>query len=98
MSLDLRDLGHGVRLRVRVRPRASREGLGGERGGALLVRVTAPPVDGQANAALVRVVAKSLGVAPSRVRLVQGAAGREKLLEIDGVSRVQVLERLGCEG
>ena len=50
MALDLRDTGDGVTLRVRVKPRASRDAIGGEREGALVVRLSAPPVEGAANA------------------------------------------------
>ena len=67
MALDLRDGEGGITLRVRVQPRASRDALGGEREGALVVRLTAPPVEGAANEALARFLGKALGVAPSAV-------------------------------
>jgi uncharacterized protein len=54
-----------VTLRVRVQPRASRDALAGEREGALVVRLTAPPVEGAANEALARFLGRTLGVAPS---------------------------------
>jgi uncharacterized protein (TIGR00251 family) len=79
---------------VRVRPRAAREGLAGAREGALVVRLTAPPVEGQANAALVRLVGRVLGVAPSAVALVRGATGRDKLLRVSGLSAADVRARL----
>jgi uncharacterized protein len=72
-------------LRVRLQPRARREEIVGERGGAVLVRVTAPPVDGKANAALCALVAKAAGVAPSRVSVVRGHAARDKVLRVEGV-------------
>ena len=65
----------GVDIRVRVVPRAKRDELAGERAGALLVRVTAPPVDGKANDAVCRLIAKAAGVPPSRVSVVRGAVG-----------------------
>jgi uncharacterized protein (TIGR00251 family) len=74
-----------VRVRVRVQPRASRTEVAGEHDGALKVRVAAPPVDGAANAELVRFIARRVGVAPSRIRIVSGDAGRSKVLEIEGV-------------
>jgi uncharacterized protein YggU (UPF0235/DUF167 family) len=61
--------------------------------GALRVRVSAPPVDGAANAALVRVVAEALGIAKGRVRLVVGATARHKLIEIEGVEPAFVRAR-----
>jgi uncharacterized protein (TIGR00251 family) len=72
------------RIAVRVQPRASRDEIVGEREGVLAVRVKAPPVDGRANAAVCRLVAKHVGVPPSRVTVVRGESAREKLLEIEG--------------
>ncbi len=87
----------GATLRVRVSPRASRDGLGGERQGSLVVRLTSPPVEGRANAALLRLLGGKLGVPPSRLSLMRGATGRDKLVRVEGLGRTEVLERLGCE-
>ena len=81
---------------MRVKPRASRDGLDGEREGALVVRLQAPPVDGEANAALSRLLGKTLGVPPSRVAVVRGGTAREKLVRVDGVSRELALQALGA--
>ena len=94
MALDVRDTPEGLTLRVRVQPRASRDRLGGEREGALVVRLTAPPVEGKANEALARFLGRTLGVPPSAVRVVQGATGREKRVAVAGVSAAAALERL----
>jgi uncharacterized protein (TIGR00251 family) len=94
MALDLRDTDAGLTLRVRVQPRASRDAFGGEREGALVVRLTAPPVEGAANAALARVLGKALGVAPSAVRVLSGASGRNKLVHVAGVDAATARERL----
>jgi uncharacterized protein (TIGR00251 family) len=83
-----------VTLRVRVQPRAAREGLAGVREGALLVRLSAPPVEGKANAALLRLMASALEVPASRIHLRQGARGREKLLLVAGASLDGVRARL----
>jgi uncharacterized protein (TIGR00251 family) len=74
-----------ARITVRLTPRASRDAIEGWSGDVLRVRVTAPPVDGRANEALVRLLAVTLGIAPSRLSIVTGAAGRTKLVEIDGM-------------
>ena len=66
---------------MRVQPRASRDALSGEREGALVVRLTAPPVEGAANEALARFLGKTLGVAPSAVRVVSGTTGRNKVVQ-----------------
>lgn len=81
-------------LRVRVQPRASRDAIAGERQGALVVRLTAPPVEGAANAALVRLLGRVLGIAPSAISVLRGAAGRDKLLRVEGVGAEDVRARL----
>jgi uncharacterized protein (TIGR00251 family) len=80
----VRDVAGGATLRVRVSPRASRDEVAGERDGALVVRLTAPPVEGQANAALLRFLARRLGVAPSTLSVARGAKGRDKVLLVAG--------------
>ena len=69
---------------VRLTPRASRDEIVGYSEGVLRVKVTAPPVDGKANAALCKLLAKRLGVAPSRVRIERGAKARTKLVSVEG--------------
>jgi hypothetical protein len=86
--LDIREVDGGVTLRVRVKPRASREELLGERAGALVVRLTAAPVGGEANAALVRCLARRIGRPASAFRLMRGAASRDKVIHIDGVTAI----------
>ena len=74
-------------LRVRVTPRAARNEVAGERDGVLLVRVTAPPEGGKANAATCKVIARALGIAPSRVTVARGAGSRQKSLRVEGVDQ-----------
>jgi uncharacterized protein len=74
-----------AKLAVRVQARARRNEIAGERGGSLLVRVTAPPVEGKANAAVCKLLADRLGLPPGRVAVVRGASSRDKLVEIDGI-------------
>jgi uncharacterized protein (TIGR00251 family) len=95
-GLDLREGPEGLTLRVRVQPRASRDVLGGERDGALVVRLTAPPVEGAANKALGRLLGRVLGVAPSAVRIVRGANARQKHVAISGIDIATARERLGA--
>jgi uncharacterized protein (TIGR00251 family) len=91
-----------VVLRVRVQPRASRDALGGERDGALVVRLTAPPVDGAANKALLRFLARALGVAPSALQIARGAKGRDKQVRVAGLDaaglRVRLVDRMEARG
>lgn len=82
-------------LRVHVTPKSSRDGIGGWRGGELEVRVTAPPEDGKANAAVCRVVAKALKVPKSAVKVVRGESSRHKTLGVDGADDERVREAFG---
>jgi uncharacterized protein len=83
------------RVAVRVRPRARGDTIAGVRQGALVVRVSAPPVAGRANAALCRLIAGRLGVAPSLVRVVRGATSRDKLVEVEGLADGDLRRALG---
>ena len=74
-----------ARIAVRFQPRARKDEIGGERAGVLMVRVTAPPVEGKANDAVRKLLAKRLGIAPGRVSVVRGATGRDKVVEVDGM-------------
>jgi len=65
------------------------------RDGILIARVTAPPVDGKANAALCKLIARRAGVAPSRVTIVQGETSRQKLIRVEGVDDVALRAALG---
>ncbi|SER74067.1 hypothetical protein SAMN04490244_102365 [Tranquillimonas rosea] len=80
------DLSHlaapGAELRLRATPGASRDAIV-EEAGQLRVHVTAPPADGKANAAILKMLAKALGVPKSRLSLVRGASGRDKVVRVD---------------
>lgn len=93
-ELALSDHGQGVRLPVRVKPRSSRSGPVAIRDGALVVAVRAPPVEGKANAELLKVLAKVLGVPRSRLALAAGATGRHKLVDVMGMDVAAVRARL----
>ena len=71
-------------------PRARRDEIAGEREGRLLVRVTAPPVEGAANRALCRLVAKRVGVARGRVSVMRGGSSRDKVVRVEGLSGPQL--------
>jgi uncharacterized protein (TIGR00251 family) len=79
-----------ARIRVHLIPRARVNQISGERAGALLVRVTAPPADGRANAALCALIASQLGIARGRVTVVQGHTSRQKLLQVQGMDAPEV--------
>ncbi|MGB7069595.1 MAG: DUF167 domain-containing protein [Pyrinomonadaceae bacterium] len=79
-----------VNFTVRVIPRSSRSEIVGEYEGALKVRVCSPPVDGAANAEIVGLLSKSLGVAKSNVEIVSGETSRAKRIRITGVTDEEV--------
>ncbi len=93
-SVRVTSSGTGVRFNVRVQPRASRTEVAGTQGDAVRIRVAAPPVEGAANAELVGFIAKRLGVAKSAVRILKGDRGRDKTVEVEGVSAARVQELL----
>ena len=84
----------GVIVSVRVIPRAGKSGVAGTRGGALLVRLTAPPVEGAANAQLIDVMASALGVPKRAVSIVSGERARQKRVHIAGIDAATAETRL----
>lgn len=85
----------GCRILVHVQPRASRSEIVGLHGDALKIRVAAPPVEGEANAALCRFLADRLDVPLAAVRLVRGDTARRKLVEITGRTPAEARRRFG---
>ena len=85
----------GTLIRLRVQPRASSERLEGLRDGYIRLRLTAPPVDGAANAACIAFLAKTLGISRAQLHLQAGATSRNKLVHITGLTPAQVAAALG---
>ena len=83
-----------LRLRVRVQPRASRARLAGRIGDTIKVQVQAPPVEGAANAAVVALLAETLGLRRSAIRIAHGASGRDKVVEISTADPAGCLRQL----
>ena len=85
----------GVLVRLRVQPRARVEQLEGLRAGRLHLRLTAPPVEGAANAACIAFLARALHIPRSHVHLQAGDKSRDKLIHLTGVTPEQVAVALG---
>jgi uncharacterized protein (TIGR00251 family) len=85
----------GVRLLLYVQPRASRTELAGQFGDALKVRIASPPVEGAANAELVRFLAETLGVRTAAVKIRSGETGRRKTITVSGITVELAARRLG---
>jgi uncharacterized protein len=85
-ELDVRQQRENVRFSVRVKPRSSKTAILGIKEGVLELKVQAPPVDGLANAEVIKVLAKKIGCPTRQVSLVAGDTGRLKIVEISGVT------------
>ncbi|MEJ7787360.1 MAG: DUF167 domain-containing protein [Solirubrobacteraceae bacterium] len=82
-------------LTVRLQPWAKRNAIVEERDGVLRVTVAAPPVDGRANAALCKLIAKQAGVARGRVSVIRGERSRDKVVRVEGMEAGELRRRLG---
>jgi uncharacterized protein len=87
-------MADSAQIRVRLRPRGGRDELIGMRDGIVQVRVSAPPVDGKANEALCRLIARSVGVAPSKVSIVRGEKSRYKVVRVEGLDDIALTAAL----
>jgi uncharacterized protein (TIGR00251 family) len=87
-----------AQIAVRLQPRASRDELLGLRDDVLFARVAAPPLEGRANRALCRLIARRIAVAPSRVAVIRGERSREKLVRVEGIERAALLAALTGAG
>ena len=79
-----------ITLEILVQPRASRAKIGPMHDGRLKIAVTAPPVDGEANAAVIELLAKALGLPKSKLEIAAGQTGRRKTVRIEGTTREQI--------
>jgi len=85
-------------LSVRIQPRSSKNGVTRMEDGTLKIRLTAPPVDGAANEALVKFLSEALSVSKSQVEIVTGHTSREKRVKISGMSEADVIRLLNTAG
>ncbi len=90
----LKASGDGVELSLLVQPRASRTKVVGEHDGRLKIALAAPPVDGEANAALVEFISRLLGVRRADVSLIDGETSRRKRLAVRAVAASEVMAKL----
>lgn len=95
MAFAVRDTAHGAQFALRVQPRSSRNAIVGLVGDALKLAITAPPVDGKANQAVIDFLAELFRVPKSSITIVSGETGRNKLIAVRGLSAEQVRKKLG---
>jgi uncharacterized protein (TIGR00251 family) len=92
--IDIKEQDGVVTLRIRVQPRASRTELAGEHGGAIKLKIAAPPVDGKANEQCRRFLAKLLDVSAGSVEIIKGDSSRDKVIRIHNISADRVRQAL----
>jgi len=96
MTIPLTETKNGLVFRVRVLPRSSRTEAAGVQDGALKLKITAAPVEGQANEACIRFLSERLRVRKSQIALVSGPTAKTKAFAVQGIDRRELLERLSA--
>jgi uncharacterized protein (TIGR00251 family) len=91
-AVNVREHDGTVTFDVLVQPRASRARVGPNHAGRLKIAVTSPPVDGEANAAVIELLAKALGVGRAAIEVIAGASSRRKTIRVRGVTRAAIEE------
>jgi len=81
-------------LKVYLQPKSSKNEIVGEYRDGIKIKVTAPPVEGKANEALIRFLAKEFGISPSCIEIIKGQHSREKTLRISGVLDQELVKKL----
>ena len=89
--------GESCTIKIRVQPKSSRNQVDGFQDGTLRVRVTAAPTEGQANAAVIALLAKTLGVSKSRLEIIRGYSSRDKVVSVDTLTEQEVRRKIEAE-
>lgn len=84
MDIPCKKTDKGFIIKVRVEPRSSKKGVSGVMGDALKVKLTAPPVEGEANEQLIEVLSDYFKIKKSAIKIIRGQASKNKTVEIDG--------------
>lgn len=95
MKLEpIRQTDHGIEIALKVRPGAQRSGIAGTHDNRIKVAVNAPPEDGKANRAVVKLIANRLGIATANVEVVRGITSRSKTVRVTGATMSEISQRL----
>jgi uncharacterized protein (TIGR00251 family) len=92
--VEITEKDGAVTFRVRVQPRAARDEVAGEHNGAIKLRISAPPVDGKANEACRRLIAKLVAVSPSMVEIIAGESSKDKVIRVHNVTAERIRTHL----
>lgn len=85
----------GIQFKVKVQPRSAKNEIKGLQGDALKIKLTAPPVDGEANLACVSFLSDLLGIPQRRIKIVSGFTNQQKLIRVEGLTREEIISKLG---
>ncbi|KUG02705.1 hypothetical protein ASZ90_019899 [hydrocarbon metagenome] len=85
--LNISEIPGGIRLEIKVQPRSSKNQIAGKQEGALKIKLTAPPVEGEANQALINFLSAFLKIPKRNINLIKGETSRHKLVEIQGIDK-----------
>lgn len=86
-----------IEIRIYVQPRSSKNEIAGVHDNAIKIKITSPPLDGAANLLLIKFLSKKLGVSKSRISLISGGKSRNKVVNIEGLSKDEAASLLGTE-
>jgi len=87
----VKEINHGVQFKIKVQPRSSRNQIVGVQGDVLKIKLTAPPVDGEANDVCIKYIAHILNIPRSRVTIVTGITSHYKVIEIEGITKDDII-------
>ena len=88
MQIPFRKTKDGIVIEVKVEPRSSKKGIAGVMGDMLKVKLTAPPVEGEANEQLIEVISEATGIRKSRIRIIKGLSSKKKVVAINGIESI----------
>lgn len=91
------EIDGGVQFKIKVQPRSGKNEICGLQGDALKIRLTAAPVDGEANTACIRYLADVLRLSPCRIRLMTGQTSHQKIIRVDGIKKEYLYQTLGID-
>ena len=100
MTIQIKPCKEGIQFAAAIQPRASRNQILGIHNHSLKIKLTSPPVDGAANQACIKFLAKAFGISPSRVSIVKGETSRNKIIqfaEMDQQTFMNTLQSLMAE-
>ena len=94
MPLSIKLCKDGIQFQAIIQPRSSKNIICGLQGDSLKIRLTSPPVNGAANKMCVKILAKTLGISISKITIITGQKGRNKILHIKGITESVFLKKI----